>query len=140
MTIGFPPQEGFELIEGRYLLGIAGGQNRAYESGLTAHAGGTQAAGLVIPSGFELVEFDTVANAADSAVLPFATTPGTIIVVLNSTSTSMNVYSNPGTNPVTGSADKLNGSTSAAVAVAGTGGLTAAVRFYCAKAGIWLAS
>jgi hypothetical protein len=140
MTIGFPPQEGFELIEGRYLLGIAGGQNRAYESGLTAHAGGTQAAGLVIPSGFELVEFDTVANAADSAVLPFATTPGTIIVVINSTATSMDVYANPGTNPVTGAADKLNGSTSAAVAVAAGNTTTpAAVRFYCAKAGVWQA-
>lgn len=136
---GFPPQEGFELIEGRYLLGIAGGQNRTYEYGLTAHSGGGQSSGTLIPSGYELVEFDTVAAGGNSAVLPFASQPGTIIVVLNSTGTSMNVFSNPGTNPVTATADTLNGSTSSAIAVAGTGGITAAVRFYCAKAGVWLA-
>jgi hypothetical protein len=138
---GFPPQYGDQqLIDGIWLLALAGGQNRVYESGLTAHAGGTQAAGFQIPSGFELIEFDTVANAADSAILPFATTPGTIIVVINSTATSMNVYANPGTNPVTGVADKLNGSTSAAVAVAAGNTTTpAAVRFYCVKAGVWQA-
>ena len=138
--VGIPPQQGYELIEGRFLLGITNGHNMSYESGLTAHAGGTQAAGLLIPADIAFVEFDTVASGGDSAVLPFASQPGTVIVVLNSTATSMNVYSNHGTNPVTGAADKLNGSTSAAVAVAGTGGLTAAVRFYCPKAGVWLAS
>lgn len=139
MTVGTPPGTGPQLVDGAWLTGIASGQNQTYQSGLTAKASGTQSNGTPIPNNISFVEFDTVGTGNDSAVLPFAENPGTTIVVLNSTSTSMNVYSNPGTNPVTGAADKLNGSTSAAVAVAGTGGITAAVEFYCAKAGVWLA-
>jgi hypothetical protein len=137
MTVGTLPADGMELIEGKYVKGIAAGENFTAVSGLTAHAGGTQAAGLAIPPGNYLVEFDTVANAADSAVLPFADQIGTVIGVVNSTaSNAISVYSNPGTNPVTGTADTLNGSTSAAVSVAAH----VVTWFVCAKLGVWIGS
>lgn len=134
--VGIPPQEGYELIEGRYLLGIAAGHNQSFESGLTAKASGNQSNGTLIPADIWQVEFDTVATNGDSCVLPFAVSPGTQIVVINNGAATLDVYSNPGTNPVTAAADKLNNSTSAAVTISAQ----VATTFYCAKAGVWTAS
>jgi hypothetical protein len=57
--------------------------------GLTAHAGGGQAAGTPLKAGFN--QFSTVVTAADSATLP-ATVLGQTVVVTNNGAASMDIY------------------------------------------------
>jgi hypothetical protein len=122
------------LIDGTWLIGLAGGQNQLSVNGLTAHSGGGQASALPIPPGIYMVEFDTVAAGGDSAGLPFAGSTGVEIAVINNTANSMNVFANPGTNPATGAADTLNGGAGTALAVtAHSVGFIA-----CAKLGVWI--
>lgn len=59
------------------------------ETGITAHAGGTQAAGYQLTAAINSV--DTVGSAADSVLLPLAAV-GMQVVIANTTGTSMTVY------------------------------------------------
>lgn len=88
---GTPPNRGFGLQDGNWLLALAGGGNRNFEAGLVAHAGGTKAAALQLPAGVALLELDTVATAADSALLPQAKA-GTLVLVRNAGVASANLY------------------------------------------------
>lgn len=87
---------------------LQGGLSR--QDGLTAHAGGTQAAALQITT--SLARFSTVATAADSAALPKAIA-GSAVFVRNDGANSMNLYAK------VGSGDTINGaSTTTAYALA----------------------
>lgn len=132
--IGTYPGDGPELIDGVWLKGIAGGSNRRHESGLTALAGGSQIGATVIPARVEIVEFDTVATAADSCMLPIASEPGTLICVLNATANALAVFPNTTNNHVTNALDTLNGSSTTAYSVVGQ----SLAWFACAKAGVWI--
>lgn len=93
---------------------------------LTAHAGGGQTSALPLTMGLNL--FTTVANAGDSAILQ-TTDGGPVVVVINGTSTSMNIYP-----PVGGQINALG--TNAAYALAA--GKTAI--FFQTTAGQWFAN
>lgn len=136
-TIGTPPvpATGPGLVDGTWLNGLAAGQNRTFVNALTAHAGGTQAAALQIPTGMALVGFGTVATTGDSAKLPFALT-GTTIMVRNAGAQTMNVYANDGTNRTTATTDKING---AANTAAYTLAANTVAIFFCALDGAWSA-
>jgi hypothetical protein len=91
---GIPPQgnAGFALVDNQWLLGVASGQNATYQSGITAHAGGTQAACLALPANIALFEVDTVASNGDSVCLPFAIAGNTGIQIANAGTQSLSIY------------------------------------------------
>jgi hypothetical protein len=93
------------------------------KDGLTALAGGAQAGTALVGNGIN--RFTTVTTAGDSAQLP-ASVPGTEVIVINATATSMNVFGQTG--------DAIN-------AVAGNGAYalatTKVAHFYCTAAGRW---
>jgi nicotinamide mononucleotide (NMN) deamidase PncC len=133
---GIQPQPGNSnsLIDGTWLLGLAGQQNELYQSGITA-AGTTQATATSLPAGIGLIEIDTVP--ASSGVRLPSCIAGTEIQSFNTTSTTLLYYPNLANNPITGAQDTINGGTSFSVTgVSGppTGTVTA---FMCAKNGVW---
>lgn len=65
--------------------------NESFTDGLTAHAGGSQAAALLLTS--EINRITTVATAADSVMLP-AALQGLTIFVINHGTNAMQVYGN----------------------------------------------
>jgi hypothetical protein len=91
--------------------------------GLTAHAGGTQAAALLLTTAINRVT--TVASVADSIKLP-ASAPGMQITAINAATNSMQVY---------GSGTDTINAVATATGVAVPGGKTA--NFYCTLAGAW---
>lgn len=97
--------------------------------GLTAHAGGTQAAALLLTSQFNTVT--TVGTAADSLKLPVtsAATVGYFVIVQNATATSLQVFGS-GTDTINAVA------TATGVAVAGN----KFAIFWCTGAGTWVAA
>lgn len=115
------------LQDGVWLRGVAGGQNRSYINGLTATAGGTKAAGLQIPAGVALVQFDTVASGSDSALLPNALA-GMTFRLANSGASTMSVYGR-GTDTINDAATATNYDIATNVSV----------DFFCAKNGQWKA-
>jgi len=62
------------------------------ETGLTAHAGGTQAAALALSGTKSVHEVTIVATAADSVKLPLATGSGAMHYVRNSSATSLQLF------------------------------------------------
>lgn len=126
---GIQPQSGNSnsLIDGTWLLGLAGQQNELYQSGITA-AGTTQATAASIPAGIGLIEVDTV-GAGSGVRLPSAIA-GTEIQLYNSTGTTLAVYPNLANNPITGVQDTINGSTSFS-------DTTVITALMCAKNGVW---
>ena len=130
MATGTPPGTGPQLVDGVWLSGLAGGLNNLYVSGLTA-AGTTQATATQIPSGYYLVEFDTV-SASTGGYLPFAI-PGTDMLIYNNGLQTLTVYPNPTNNSAVSPAaqDTINNTTSVTI----TSRNSAA--FSCAKAGVW---
>lgn len=107
---------------------LASGRH-TFETGLTAHSGGTQAAALALAAAPTTVhEVTTVGAAADSVKLPLATGSGVVHVVKNSAAVnSMQLYGS-GTDTIDGVA------TATGVAVA------AGKARYCidATAGNWI--
>ena len=84
------------------------------EAGLTAHAGGTQAAALALSTTKPLHQLATVGTAADSVALPLATGGGALHVISNGAAkNSAQVYGS-GT-------DTINGVASATGAALDTG-------------------
>lgn len=106
-AVGTPPSTGQSLIDGVWLNGLAGGQNFAYQSGVTAKAGGTQAACVALTPGIYLYQVDTVASSGDSVCLPFAVA-GTNLQIANAGANSMNIFAQAGTNSLTASTDTIN--------------------------------
>lgn len=136
-AVGTPPLGGIgpALQDGQWLLGLAGGTNYGYQSGITAHAGGTQAAATVLPTNIALVEVDTVATTGDSVALPQCI-QGTWLFLRNAGAGTLDVYGNTITNPLSATLDTIN-------ATAGTSAYTLTTNtnaiFFCAKNGAWSA-
>lgn len=107
-VVGTPPEFGFQLVDGQWLRGMAGGQNFSFQSGITARAGGTQATCTNITIGVYLVSVDTVASTGDPVCLPFALA-GTNLNVRNAGAQQMNLFAQPGTNAATATTDNING-------------------------------
>ena len=95
-------------MDGLWLNGLAGGQNATFQSGIVAHAGGTQAACFNLPVGIYYMQVDTVASPGDSVCLPFAVA-GTNIQIHNNSANTLNIYGLAANNPLTGAADTING-------------------------------
>jgi hypothetical protein len=130
---GQTPVPGFQTPDGTWLLGIAGGQNFTYQYGITAHAGGTQAACTNLVPGIYLYEVDTVATTGDSVCLPFAIA-GTNFSLRNAGTGTLDIYGQPNNNLATGAADTINGT-------AGSSAYTITnntnVECFAAKSGVW---
>ena len=126
---GIPPiANGPILVDGTWLLGLAGGLNNTSVSGLTA-AGTTQATASQIPSGNYLVEIDTAA-ASTGMMLPFAYS-GTDMLVYNNGAQTVTIYPNVTNNPITAAQDTINNTTSVTIAS------HSSAAFSSAKNGIW---
>lgn len=134
-VVGQPPipATGFGMVDGAWLNGLAGGQNDLFQSGITAHAGGTQAACVSLTPGIQLFEIDTVANSGDSICLPFAAA-GTDIQISNAGAQPMSIYGQSANNPITAAADTINGTAgSSAYSVTNANN----VQCFVAKNGAW---
>ena len=126
---GIASQYGFGLPDNNYVNGIAQGLNATVQNGVTAKAGGTQAAGTPIKVTAQLVSVDTCASSGDSVVLPVAQ-PGMQKMIFNNTATSsLYVYGANSTDTINGTV----GSTAYQIAT------FVAVLFSCPKAGVWTA-
>jgi hypothetical protein len=134
-TIGTPPFSSgtFANIDQSWLYALSGGTNYVYQYGITAHAGGTQAAAFVLPATVNLIEVDTVATTGDSVALPYAS-QGTYLMLRNAGVGTLDVYANPGTNGLTASTDTINGASNTSAYTIGNN--TNAI-FFCAKNGVW---
>ena len=110
---------------------VAGAQavlaSEGAESGLTAHAGGTQAAALALSAEATIHQVATVASAADSVKLP-AANAGEIHVLINSGANPMQVFGS-GT-------DTING---VATATGISQMQNSVVIYHCYAAGLWIA-
>lgn len=135
-AIGTPPGTGPALIDGVWLNGLAGGTNYTYQSGITAHAGGTQAAAFQLAAGINMFEVDTVASANDSVALPQCVAGSKLWLRNASASNNMAVYGSPTVNSLTAANDTINGTagSSAYTINSQTNGV-----FFCAKNGAWSA-
>src|SRR6266567_2938664 len=113
MSVGIAPVagDGFELLDGNWAQALAGGQNLNPQVVL-AHAGGGQANATKIGPNAAVVLISTVTTAADSVKLPVAR-KGLLVMVLNGTATSANVYPGNATDTING------GGAGAALALAG---------------------
>jgi hypothetical protein len=100
--------------------------NTLIETGLTAHAGGTQAAALALSPTVFVHQVNTVGTAADSVRLPVSVAGQTHIVINNAAANSMQVFG-AGTDTIN------NIATATGVAqAAGIAGL-----YYCPAPGLW---
>lgn len=128
---GQVPVNGFGAVDGTWLLGLAGGTNYTYQSGITA-AGTTQATGTQLPSGIYLVEIDTAAASTGVNLPPCI--PGTQMQLYNNGAQTVTIYPAVANNPITATQDTINNATSITLAShIGTSPV-------CAKAGVWFAS
>lgn len=119
----------FTAPVGQPAAGYTNGQ--VYESAsdaLTAHAGGTQAAGLPLLAAINRVT--VVGSAADSVVLP-PSQPGASVTVINAAAAnSLNVFPSAG-GTTTETINVLSANAAFALAA------TKVVTFYCTVAGQW---
>jgi hypothetical protein len=132
-VIGTPPGTGFQMVDGTWLQQLAAGNNFSYQSGITAHAGGTQSACVQLNANIMLYEVDTVASSGDSVCLPYAQA-GDVSFLRNAGGQTLNVFGSATNNPVTSAADTINGT-------AGSSAYTAASNTnticFSAKNGVW---
>lgn len=134
-AVGTPPIIGPALQDGTWLNGLASGQNFSYQYGITAHAGGTQAAATALTPGSYLYQVGTVASNNDSVYVPQCV-QGTAFLLANAGASTLYVYGNPTTNALTGAADTIN-ATAGSTAYQMTTNTNAV--FFCAKNGAWTA-
>lgn len=130
VAAGIVPVPGFQVPDGSWLLGLAGGLNNTYQSGITA-AGTTQATATQLPSGIALIEVDTAAASTGVNLPPCY--PGTEFSVYNNGAQTLTVYPAVANNPVTAAQDTINNGTT----LSGGIGSHALQVFSCAKAGVW---
>lgn len=128
---GQVPVNGFAPVDGTWLLGLSGGQNYAYQYGITA-AGTTQATATQLPAGIFLVEIDTAA--ASTGVNMPSCIPGTQMQIYNNGAQTVTIYPAVANNPITAAQDTINNATSITLAS------HVATSPFCAKAGVWAAS
>ena len=133
-TTGEPPQMGYELPQGKWLLGIVGGVNWSYKYGLVA-AGTTQATSTQLPAGIFLLEVDTSTASTGLGVALPPCMQGTSVVLGNNTANTITVYPSIANNKVTAAQDVINVGSAATSTTITT---FAATTFWCAKNGVWL--
>lgn len=133
--VGTPPLNnmGFGMVDANWLNGLAGGQNFTFQSGITAHAGGGQAACLQLQPSIAFYSVDTVATSGDSVCLPFAAA-GANIQVANNSATTLNIFGQAANNPLTGAADTINATAGSSAYQPTT---TQNVECFAAKNGAW---
>lgn len=136
--VGTPPGTGFQLVDGVWLTGLAGGANQIYAAGLSAPNAASQSTATPIPATTSLIEVDSSVSTG-SLVLP-AAVAGSQITVINNTANGLDVYANTRLNQLTGALDTINTSTNttAFTGITGNGGATPVIIFSCAKNGLWL--
>lgn len=115
------------LQDGLWLRALANGQNRSFQTGFTAKAGGTKAAAIQLPAAVAMLDLSTVATNGDSALMPQAAS-GTVVLVTNSGAADASLYGR-GT-------DTING---AATANAYTLASGVSALFFCITGGAWFA-
>lgn len=106
-------------------------------TGLTAHAGGGQAGATPLPSALNRV--DTVANAADSVLLPPAI-PGRQVVVNNNSANALQVFGVASNGANDGAGDKIATQGSTVYEATGTGVAQASgvvTTYSCDTLGLW---
>lgn len=127
---GTPPNQygGFSTIDQTWLNGLAGGQNEAYQYGIAA-AGSNQAGATQLPAGKALLEVD---SGTGGVALP-SCLQGSEFSVYNNTGSGVTAYPSVTNNPVTGSQDTINNTTSLS--------MSAHTPYYfgCASNGVWSA-
>lgn len=130
---GIAPQNGFGMVDGTWLNGIANGQNYSYQSGITA-AGTTQATATQLPAGVYLLEVDTAAASTGVAMAPCI--PGVQSTLYNNGAQTLTIYPAVANNPLLSPAaqDTINNATSITLTS------HTQIAFSCAKAGVWAAS
>lgn len=131
---GQTPVPGFQTPDGTWLLGLSGGQNFTYQSGITAHSGGGQTSCLVLTPGIYLYEVDTVAAGNDSICLPFAQAGVNFSIRNAAASNSMNIFAQSGTNLATATTDQINGSSNSSSYAVAAG---SSAECFAAKSGQW---
>lgn len=134
-VVGIPPEFGFQMVDGQWLRGVAGGQNFSFQSGITAKAGGGQTACTNIPSSIYLNQVDTVASSNDSVCLPFALA-GANLQLRNNGANQLAVFAQSGTNAATGSTDSINGTSNGSSYPLNTT-TTMVTECFAAKNGAW---
>jgi len=125
---GIAPQNGYELMQGRYILGIAGGVNYSFQSGISA-AGTNQATSTPLNGVTRLMETDTVGSGTGVSLPPAIA--GTAISIYNNGLNPLTVYPSIQNNRLTGSQDTINNTTSVTINSHQHG------FFFCAKTGVW---
>lgn len=128
-AIGIIPQPGFREVDGDWLLGLSGGHNMTFKSGI-ASAGTTQATSTQLPDRIAYMQIDT-SSASQGAALP-AAIAGTNIFVGNNTSNNVTIFPSIINNPTTAAQDTFNNAATSFTLNANTG-----TSFTCAKNGIW---
>lgn len=131
-AIGIAPHSGFQLIDGDWLNGLAGGHNNVFQNGIAAAGTSSQSGATQLADRIAFFEIDTVG--ANSGVALPAALAGTNISVYNSTATPLTVYPSITNNPTTGAQDTISNASSFSLAAHTGQGFT------CAKNGIWFAN
>lgn len=90
------------LQDGVWLRALANGQNRSYQTGIVAHAGGTKADAFQLPAGVAMLQLGTVATNGDSVLMPQAAA-GTVVLVTNGGAADASIYGR-GTDTINGAA------------------------------------
>lgn len=128
-AIGEIPGTGFQMVDGNWLNGLAGGHNLIAANGLTA-VGTNQATSLQLPDRVAVIQVDT-SSASTGVALPPALT-GVNIFLINNTSNNIVVYPSISNNGVTKAQDTFNSNASSFTLNANTG-----TGFTCGKNGRW---
>lgn len=131
---GNVPLPGFQAVDGTWLLGLAGGTNYTYQSGITA-AGTTQATATQLNAGIYMLEVDTAGTTGLGVALP-PCVPGTQLILYNNGGNPIIVYPAIANNLLTAAQDTINSVTT----LSGNLASHAPIAFACAKAGNWNAS
>lgn len=136
--VGTPPGTGFQLVDGVWLTGLAGGANQIYAAGIAAPNANSQATATPVPAVTSLIEVDS-SVATGSLVLP-AAVAGSQITIINNTANALNTFANVRVNQLTGALDTINSLSNgtAFTGITGNGGASPVVIFTCAKNGLWL--
>lgn len=128
-AIGTIPHPGFQMIDGDWLLGLSGGHNYAFQSGISA-AGTNQATSTQLADRIAFLEIDT-SSASQGAALP-AAIAGVTIFVANNTSNNITIFPSIRNNPTTNTQDTFNAAQTSFTLNANTG-----QGFTSVKNGIW---
>lgn len=126
--IGQVPGTGFQLVDGNWLNGFAGGHNNMYQNGFTA-VGSNQATSLQLPDRISILEIDT-SSSSTGAALPLAI-QGMVITVINNTANNITIYPSIASNPSLGAQDTINNTTSFTLNAHTASGFTSG------KTGVW---